>query len=428
MNSRGRRQRGLGDFPRTGRSIALFLALGLALPLLSCGNSGHAGEVGSGTIAADSTIVPVVKVERADLFESVVLTGEFQPYQEVDVLAKVSGYLKTIRVDIGDRVHEGDLLATLEIPEMEDDRKRAEAAVQAAQADVAAAQEELQRSTASHDLAHLSFTRIEDVNKKEPGLVPLQDVDVVHSRDLEAEAQLAASKSKLQAAQEHRQMALAEQARTETLFNYSRIVAPFTGVVTKRYANIGSMIQAGTTSETQSMPVIRLSQNNLLRFILPAPESVVPLIHDGEIVQVNVRSLGRTIPGKVTRFSKSVDMSTRTMATEVDIPNPDLVLVPGLYAEVVLHTHDRPHTLTVPLDAIEGSGDSARAYVVDAAGAIHVVPVKIGVQTAQRLEVLTGLKEGDAVIVGRHTDLHEGQRVQAKPAAFEKNPPEQAGN
>lgn len=384
--------------------------------------------MGPGTSAPDLAVVPVVKVERADLFESVVLTGEFQPYQEVDILAKVSGYLKTIRVDIGDRVHEGDLLATLEIPEMKDDQKRAEAAVQAAQADVAAAQEELHRSTASHDLAHLSFTRIEDVNKKEPGLVPLQDVDVVRSRDLEAEAQLAASKSKLQAAQEHRQMAMAEQARTETLFNYTRITAPFTGVVTKRYANVGSMIQAGTASQTQAMPIVRLSQNNLLRLMLPVPESVVPLIHDGEIVQVDVRSLGKTIPGKVTRFSKSVDMSTRTMATEVDIPNPDLTLVPGLYAEVVLHTHERLHTLSVPSDAIEGTGDSANAYVVDSESVIHVVSVKEGVQTSQRIEVLSGLNDGDTVIVGRHSGLRDGQHVQAKPAAFDKNVKSGDGN
>lgn len=399
----------------------LLLALALALPLLSCGNSGQAGQNGLAATGADLAVVPVVKVQRANLFESVVLTGEFQPYQEVDVLAKVSGYLKTIRVDIGDRVREGDLLATLEIPEMEDDQKRAKAVVQAAQADVAAAQEELQRSTASHDLAHLSFIRIEDVNKKEPGLVPLQDVDVVRSRDLEAEAQLAASKSKLESAQEHRQMALAEQARTETLFDYSRIAAPFTGVVTKRYANVGSMIQAGTASQTQAMPIVRLSQNNLLRLMLPVPESVVPLIHDGEIVQVNVRSLGKTIPGKVTRFSKSVDMSTRTMATEVDIPNPDLTLVPGLYAEVALHTHERLHVLSVPLDAIEGTGDSANAYVVDSASVIHVVAVKEGTQTSQRIEVLAGLNDGDTVIVGRHSGLRDGQQIQAKSAAFEKD-------
>jgi RND family efflux transporter MFP subunit len=395
--------------------LAPFLLL--VLSIASCGgqNGDAAGREATVGAASDAIpVVPVAKVSRADLSNDLSLTGEFLPYQEVDLMAKVSGYLQTIRVDIGDQVREGQILATLEIPEMEDDMTRATAAVQAADADVTTAQDDLRRATASHEIAHLSYTRIEDVNKKEAGLVPKQDIDVVHSRDLESEAQLAMAQSRLRSAEQHSQMAISEQARVKTLGEYTQIVAPFSGVITKRYANKGSMIQAGTSSQTQAMPVVRLSQNNLLRLMLPVPESNVPLIHSGESVQVNVPSIGKTFPGRVTRFSKSVQTSTRTMDTEVDVPNPSFSLVPGMYAAVVLRTQQRANALSVPVDAIDRTGESANVYAVDSSGVIHVSQVKLGIETPQQIEILSGLNEGDTVVVGRHSGLQAGSKVRPK--------------
>lgn len=398
------------------RSYLLVPILLLVLSIESCGKRGDAagGQMAGGAGEDAVPIVPVAKVTRAELSNDLSLTGEFQPYQEVDLMAKVSGYMKSIQVDIGDQVREGQPLATLEIPEMEDDLTRATAAVQAADADVTTARDDLLRATASHEIAHLSYTRIEDVNKQEVGLVPKQDIDVVHSRDLESEAQLAMAQSRLRAAEQHGQMAISEQARVQTLHKYTQIVAPFSGVITKRYANTGSMIQAGTTSQTQAMPVVRLSQNNLLRLMLPVPESDVPLIHNGETVQVSVPSIGENFPGRVTRFSKSVQSSTRTMDTEVDIPNPRFVLVPGMYAEVVLRTEQHLNALCVPVGAIDRTGESAIAYAVDSSGIIHILQVKIGIETPQKIEILSGLKEGDTVIVGRHSGLQDGTKVRPK--------------
>jgi RND family efflux transporter MFP subunit len=388
---------------------ALFISLGL----ISC--SGASGNQPSAEAIANALpVVPVTKVTRADLSKELTLTGEFLPYQEIEVMAKVSGYVKSIRVDIGDQVREGQLLATLEIPEMEDDKTRVAASVQAAAADVTAAHDELRRATASHEIAHLSYTRIRDVNKREPGLVPAQDVDVAHSRDLESEAQMAMAQSHLQSAEHHNQMALSDQARVQTLYKYTQIVAPFSGIVTKRYANTGAMIQAGTSSQTQAMPIVRLSQNNLLRLMLPVPESAVPMIRNGETVQIRVASLGTTFPGQVTRFSKSVQASTRTMDTEVDVPNPKLVLVPGQYAEVILRTQQHLKTLSVPVGAVTGTGDAARAYAVDSQGVVHVLQVKVGIETPQQIEILSGLTEGDVIIVGRQAGLQDGMKVQPK--------------
>jgi RND family efflux transporter MFP subunit len=306
-------------------------------------------------------------------------------------------------------VHTGQVLATLEIPEMEDDLTRAAASIDQAQAEIVTADDELHRAEAAHEMAHLSYSRIADVLKREPGLVPQQEVDEAHSRDLVAEAQVSAAKSNLKTAEQHARVSRADQGRVETLHKYLTITAPFEGVVTKRYANVGAMIQAGTSS--QAMPVVQLSQNNLLRLILPVPESSVGRVRVGETVDVRVPSLGRTFPGRVARLAEKVLPSTRTMDTEVDVQNQTLTLIPGMYAEANLHIAESRGALAIPLDAVDRSTSAARAFVV-AEGVIRIVPVTLGLETDQSVEILSGLKEGDTVVVGRHAGLREGQRVQ----------------
>jgi len=392
----------------------------LAAVTVSCATSGGADTPQA---AAAIPTVAVVKVTRANLSSDLVLTAEFEPFQEIDVMAKVSGYIREINVDIGDRVREGQLLATLEIPEMQDDVARAAAAIEEASAELATARDELQNAESAHDMAHLSYSRILDVSKREVGLVPQQEVDEVHSRDLVAEAQVSAAKSRIIACQQRIRVSQAEQARVKTMYQYAVITAPFTGVVTKRYANKGSLIQAGTASQSQAMPVIRLSQNNLLRLALPVPESAVPLIRLGSRVDVTVSALNRTFPGRVARFADKVDQSTRTMKTEVDVQNPTLMLVPGMYAQVDLVTETRQNVLSIPAEAIDGSGDAARVYTVDPSGTIQIVPVRLGVESARRSEVRSGsLKEGDSVIVGSRAGLKEGDKVQPKVISLTADP------
>jgi RND family efflux transporter MFP subunit len=378
----------------------------------SCSRSGSAEATRT---VADVPTVAVVQASRSDLSSDLVLTAEFEPFQEVDVMAKVSGFIKKINVDIGDRVQEGQLLATLEIPEMQDDLTRAAASIDEADAELATARDELQRAESAHDMAHLSYSRVLDVSKKERGLVPQQDVDEAHSRDLVAEAQVSAAKSHITACEQRIRVSQAELARFKTLYQYAVIAAPFTGVVTKRYANSGSLIQAGTASQTQAMPVVRLSENGLLRLALPVPESAVPLIHLGEPVDVRVSALHRSFPGRVARFSDEVDQSTRTMKTEVDVSNPTLVLIPGMYAEVDLITEQRKNVLSVPVEAVDGSGSSARVFLVKPSGAIQIVPVGLGIETAREIEIRSGdLKDGDDVVVGSRSGLKDGNKVQPK--------------
>lgn len=371
--------------------------------------------------AAFIPTVPVATAGPASLENDLVVTAEFRPYQEVDVMAKIAGYVKSIDVDIGDHVRQNAVLATLEVPEVQDDVAKAKAAVAGAEANIVTAQGAVLRAQAGANIASLSFKRIQDVASKDPGLVPRQDVDVAQSRGLEAAAQLASANSQLRAAQESKAEAEAEYSRTLAMMQYATIRAPFNGVITKRFANTGSMIQAGISSQTQAMPVVTLAQDNVLRLILPVPVSDVAGIRDGQPVDVNIVSMGRTLRGKVTRYADSVQMATRTMDTEVDVPNPDGTLVPGMYAEVHLHLAARPNVLSVPLDAIDGIGTSVQQAFVVRDGVVHLTTVKTGLQTPTRVEILSGLQSGDKVIVGRHTGLSDGERVDAEAAGYEAN-------
>jgi len=383
------------------------LSPALIWPLSACSHS----AVSEGAPAV--SVVPAARAVDVDLRNNVTLTAEFEPYYEVDVMAKEAGYIRQILVDIGDRVKQGQLLATLEIPELQADLTKSKSDLQTANAERAVAQGDLQRAEAAAQIAQLSYTRILDVSKKEPGLVPLQEVDVAHSHNLEADAQVSAAQQRVQAAESRYQSAVAGLAHETALVAYTRIVAPFSGVVTQRYASEGSMIQAGIASQTQAMPVVKVSQNNPLRLMFPVPEDDVSSVHQGQHVTVDVPALNRTFDGTVTRFADRLQMSTRTMTTEVDVKNPQLSLIPGMYAQVVLRTAEAKSATAVPPDAVDGAGDNQRLFLVDG-GVVRIHKVQTGIQSPQFVQILSGVEVGDIVITGRHSDLHEGQKVQPR--------------
>jgi RND family efflux transporter MFP subunit len=361
-----------------------------------------------------TTTVAVARATLTDLSHDLVLTAEFRPFQEIDVHAKVAGYVKTMYVDVGDRVKEGQLLAVLEIPEMVDDLARASAGKRRSDADVLRARDELRRAESAHTVAHLSYERLAAVSKARPNLVAQQEIDDAQGRDLVAEAQVAAAKSALAAAEQQVQVSSADENKVKTLNAYARITAPFTGVITKRYADTGAMVQQGTASQTQAMPVVRLSENSLLRLVLPVPETVVPSIHLGEPVEVRVPSLNRSFQGKVARFSARVQFSTRTMETEVDVQNPSLVLVPGMYAEAHLTLEKKTQVLAVPVQAMGGHEGNPSVLVVNADKRLEERPVKRGLETSNRVEILSGLHENEMVVVGSRSQLKAGQQVEPK--------------
>jgi RND family efflux transporter MFP subunit len=388
--------------------------LAAAIVSTSCSPAESPIQAKSTDAQAPAVVVPVARIERADIASRALLTAEFQPFQEVDVMAKVAGYVRSIKVDLGDRVRDGQLLAELEIPEMTDEISKASAMVEQSSSEIAAATDELKRAESSHQIAHVSYTRLQSVAAKEPGLIPQQELDEAHSKDLVAEAQVASARSKLRVEENKTRVAKAEEARLRTLRNYITITAPFAGTVTRRYANTGSMIQAGIASQSQAMPLVRLSQLSTLRLSLPVPESLVSAVRIGQPVEVRVKSLERGFEGRVSRFAARVDTSTRTMITEVDVLNPAGTILPGMYAEVALETSQHKDVLTAPVDAVDRAGTATRVYTVDQGGVIRVVPVQLGIEDPTRVEIVSGVQESDLVITGRRTGLKAGDKVVPK--------------
>jgi RND family efflux transporter MFP subunit len=395
-------------------ALALAALSGLFAP--GCSNSRAASAVTDGR-----PTVAVAQATMVDLTRTLTLAAEFRPFQEIDVHAKVAGYLKTILVDVGDQVKQGQLLAVLEIPELRDEAQEDEAAVQRSAEEINRAQADLERAESAHEVAHLAATRLAGVLKSRPNLVAQQDVDDAAARDRMAEAQVATAKAALAAARQQLAVSNAVAHKTKTLLEYTNITAPFTGVVTHRYADTGAMIQAGTASQSQAMPVIRLSQNARLRLTIAVPESAVASVRVGQSVEVHVDTIARTMPGTISRVSGKVRADTRTMDAEVDVKNDDLSLVPGMYASASIALERPRHALTVPIQALE-HGEEQTTVLVAANGVLERRPVKVGLETPDRAEITDGIHESELVVVGNRSQLRPGMAVNAKVDAGASTP------
>src|ERR1700732_4736046 len=256
------------------------------------------------------------------------IAGEFKPFQDVEVHAKVAGYIRTINVDVGDHVKQGQTLAVLEVPELAAQLSGADASVCAAQEQIRRAQGDLQRAQSNHSAAHSAYVRLKQAADSRAGLVAQQEVDDSEAKDLGAEAQVASAAAELSGAKQQLEVAQANHRQYTALSGYTRIVAPFAGVITNRYADTGALVAAGTSSSAQAVPVVRLAQTSKLRLVLPIPESVAAQIHLGDPVKVRVQALDQEIEGRVSRFADSLDRATRTMETEIDFDNRAGHLIP----------------------------------------------------------------------------------------------------
>jgi len=333
------------------------------------------------------------------------------------VYAKEAGYVKKLNVDYGTHVKEGQVMALLEIPELEAQLQEDQAEIKNAINQVSRAENELKRYQAQYKAIHLQYTRLNGVFQTQPGIVAQQEVDDAQGKDLAAASQVDAGKAALEAAQSQLSASKAKLIHDQTLFDYSKITAPFSGVVTERYANLGTLMQAGTGSSTQAMPLVRLSQDDLFRLVIPVPESYVRYIRVGDPVTVNVPSLNRSFPGKVARFSVDVRADTRTMHTEVDVPNRQHLLVPGLYAEAKLGLDQKADVAAVPVQALNHEGNKTTVFVVGQDDRLQDREVQLGLQTSSDAEVASGLKQGEQVVVSDRNGLKPGQRVHPQPVA-----------
>jgi RND family efflux transporter MFP subunit len=386
------------------------ITLLIGATLISCGKRDMA-QAGDSPQNA-SPLVAVTKVTRKPMARYLTISSELVPFQEIDVFAKESGFISELNVDYGTHVRKGQLMALLEIPELQALLDEDRASIRSMSDQVTDGEHQLNRIEAQHKVLHLQYARLNNVAASKPGLVAQQEVDDAQGKDLAAEAQVEGAKSSLQVAQSQLGVAQSKLAHDQALYDYSKITAPFNGVVTQRYANLGTLMQAGTS--TQAMPLVKLSEEDLFRLVIPVPESYVRYIKIGDSVDVRVPSLGRDFPGKVTRFSVDVREETRTMHTEVDVPNPQGVLIPGVYAEATLTLDRKGDALVVPLEAVNQASDRASVLVVDQAKQIQDRQIALGVQTENYAEVLSGLNEGDLVVISDWSGLKPGQTVRLK--------------
>jgi len=388
----------------------LLLCATLAVVLSSCSRHEVTAEASAHVDRESAVTVGVIPVTARPMTEHLTISSELVPFQEIDVYAKEAGYVKNLYVDYGTHVHKGQLMAVLEIPELEAQLRQDEAEIKAQADQVTRASDEVNRVSAQHTVAHLQYERIATVAKTQPGLVAQQEVDDWQGKDLAAESQLEAARGQLATAQSQLEESKAKLVHDQALYDYSKIIAPFDGVVTQRYANLGALMQAGTTS-TQATPLVRLSQENLYRLVIPVPESYVEYIRIGDPVEVRVPALSKSFTGTVTRFSVDVTQQTRTMHTEVDVPNPKYELIPGVYADALLTLRHSGNALSVPVQALDHSEDKTTVDIVDGNNRIDTRTVTIGAQTANYAEVTSGLHAGELVVISDRSALKTGEAV-----------------
>jgi RND family efflux transporter MFP subunit len=345
------------------------------------------------------------------------IAGEFKPFQEVEVHAKVAGYIRRIYVDVGDHVKQGQALAILEVPELAAELAGADAAVRRAKEEIRREQSDVQRAQSAHAAAHSMYARLKQASEQQTGLLAQQEIDDAQAKDLETEAQVASAQAALSAAEQQVEVSAANQQQYSAMSGYTRIVAPFTGVVTMRYADTGSLVAAGTSSSTQAIPVVRIAEVSKLRLVLPIPESLAAQIHLGDPVNVRVQALQQEIAGKVSRFADALDLETRTMQTEIDFDNRQGRLMPGMYAETRLVLARRPNALSLPLEAVRQNAGTATVLMVTPESTVIERPITLGLEGKSRVEVRSGLIEGDRVVVGNRSQFRDGEKVEPKEVA-----------
>ena len=358
--------------------------------------------------------VAVALVKRGSLVNSLTLSGAFRPYQQVDVHAKVAGFIRKIYVDVGDHVKAGQVLAILEVPELSAQVAGAKADIQRRQDAIRRSESEIQRAESTHAAYHAAYTRLKQASESRPGLIAEQELDDSMAKDKETSAQIDSTRAALAESQSQLVSARTELDRLSALEGYSQITAPFAGVVTKRYADTGALIQAGTSSETQSMPVVQLAEWSRLRLVVPVPESAVSQLQLGSAVKVHVSAMNRDFEGHIARFADALNDETRTMHTEIDVENSDDTLKEGMYADATIVLNQQNHALTIPIQALERNSSGGTVLIVDAQGRVEERPVKLGSESSDRVEILTGLAESDRVILGNRGEFRVGERVQPK--------------
>ncbi len=396
------------------RYCEIILGMCAALGIAACQRS--AGNAATGAATAPAAQVAVAR--RGDISQLLTLAGQFQPYQTVDVHPKVSGYMAHIYVDIGDIVHKGETIAVLEVPELKAELQQTVFELEQSKQQIVQAQHEINRAEAEHAALHAQSARLQEAAATRPGLIAQQELDDARAKDLSSEAQVDAARAAMAAAEQHAEAAHADNQRVEALENYTRVTSPLDGVVIWRYSDTGALIQGGTNSNSQALPIVRIAESQLLRLRVPVPEDDVRYVHVGDVLDVRVDAISRSFTGKVVRFTRAVNFETRTMETEVDVENQNLTIDPGMYANTMLQLAEVKDVVTIPIAAVVlDTRLQPTVYLLDSGNRVQIRKVALGLEGSQLAEIKSGLDPGDRVILGGQGKYQPGEEVSPLVAA-----------
>jgi membrane fusion protein (multidrug efflux system) len=383
---------------RFGGTCAAFAALSL-LALVGCRGTTPAQTIEKAAPTGPPT-VEVVKVVEQPLNVTLSLPGELTPDETVALYARVSGFVKTIRVDRGSRVKAGEQIAVLEAPELLAQQAEAQSKLQGAEAQLSAVRAKAEATSSTYDrLKAASAT---------PGVVAGNDV-VLAQKAVEAD------QSEIAAAQQNVEAARQALKSVSEMESYLRITAPFSGVVTERNVHPGALV-GPTGGPGTATPIVRIVASSRLRLVIPVPEAYTAGVSNGTSLTFTVAPYpGRTFTGVVARISQSVDVATRTMAVELDVNNADGQLAPGTFCQVKWPVRRTAPSLLVPNGSIAST--TGRTFVIRVRGGrTEWVDVKTGLTSGPLLEVFGDLKPGDEIAARGTDELKAGASVQIKQA------------
>jgi RND family efflux transporter MFP subunit len=334
-------------------------------------------------VSSSSTALPVqtLPVQRRDLARTLTLPGNVSPWLQATLYAKVPGYLKSMNADKGDVVKKGQLLAVLDAPEVE---------------------QLFQQADADYQIKQVTFERMRNVWRENPDVIAKQDVDM-------AEAAAKAAKH------------LRDSRRA--MLEYTKVFAPFDGTVTARFADPGAFIPAATGSATQSIPLYTVMDLNTVRIYVSVPQEAALWANQGVPAVLTARELpGQEFRGAITRTTTALDPSTRTLLVEIDLPNQDHRLRPGMFVTATLLLEEHPQALALPPAALVSDKTGISVFIVERGKAKQVM-VKTGLDDGARVEIIEGLEENMEVVVVGKTGLTDGQAVDATPYSLPTGKP-----
>lgn len=380
-------------------------------------------------------VVTAAAVVPAPADAALTLPGSISATAEASIYARATGYVLKRMADIGDHVKISQILAVLDTPDLDQQVSQGRAALAQARQLVAQTQAALVQAEAQRDFARLTFERLDNLLKK--GAIARQDADQQETALKSAVAVVDAQKASLSAGEENVRQAEANLSRLETLQDYKNVRSPVDGVVTARNIDTGYLISStgaaqggspldlpGSASGAPSAAgneLYRVAQSGMLRILVSVPQANSTDIMIGMPARIAVNEFpGRVFTGKVTRMATTLDPNSRTMQAQIDIPNPDGRLLPGMYAEVSIQIHREKPPMMIPGDAVVAGRDGNRvAVLVDDPGGnetkrVHLLAVQVGRDYGQKIEIISGLEGAETVVVNPGDDVREGKRVKAE--------------